>query len=107
MRGVEDFVVARNGKGRLRPQSPLEREDGGVVIVRWVGCGEVAVSEPNVTVDAKSCPVRDKGAGIENIRDALRRAAPGETPREAIAAKGFLRCDCDTVFQTEASDANC
>jgi hypothetical protein len=33
MKGVDDLVVARNGKGRLKPQSPLASEDWGVVIV--------------------------------------------------------------------------
>jgi len=33
MKGVDVFVVDLKGRGRLNPQSPLAREDWGVVIV--------------------------------------------------------------------------
>src|SRR5271168_1327481 len=85
--GVEVFVVDRRGKGRFKPQSPLESEDGGVVIVRWVGYGRVAVSELNVTVEDRSPIGRGRGAGIENNREALKRAPPGDTLRVAMAVE--------------------
>jgi hypothetical protein len=84
MKGVEVFVVDRSGSGRFKPQSPFDNEDGGVVIVRWVGCGRVAVSELKVTVEASSAVGLERGAGMENNRDALRRAPPGETLRVAM-----------------------
>lgn len=85
MTGVEVLVVERRGKLRLNPQSPLERDDRGVLMESCVGCGRVADSELNVTVEASSEAGRCRGVGIENIRDALRRAPPGETDRVAMA----------------------
>src|ERR1700734_1817376 len=85
--GVEVFVVDRRGKGRFKPQSPLESEDGGVVIVRCVGYGRVAVSELNVAVEDRSPIGRGRGAGIENNREALKRAPPGDTLRVAMAVE--------------------
>lgn len=84
MTGVEVFVVERRGRLRLNPQSPLERDEEGVLIERWVGWGRVALSELKVDCEAISEAGRCKGAGTENIRDALRRAPPGETDRDAI-----------------------
>lgn len=85
MTGVDVFVVERRGKLRLKPQSPFERDDGCVLMESWVGCGRVALSELKVTVDANSEAGRCNGAGIENMRDALRRAPPGETDRVDMA----------------------
>ena len=85
--GVEVFVVDRRGKGRFKPQSPLESEDGGVVIVRWVGYGRVAVSELFAAVEDRSPIGRGRGAGIENNREALKRAPPGDTLRVAMAVE--------------------
>ena len=84
MIGVEVFVVERRGKLRLNPQSPFERDDGGVLIESWVGCGRVALSDLKVTFSASSAAGRCSGAGIENMREALRRAPPGDTDRDAI-----------------------
>jgi len=83
--GVEVFVVDRRGNGRFKPQSPLESEDGGVVMVKWVGYGRVAVSELNVAVEDRSPIGRGRGGGIENNREALKRAPPGDTLRVAMA----------------------
>jgi hypothetical protein len=85
--GVEVLVVDRRGSGRFKPQSPLESEDGGVVIVRWVGYGRVAVSELNVAVEDRSPTGRGRGAGIENKREALKRAPPGDTLRVAMSVE--------------------
>jgi hypothetical protein len=86
MKGVDVFVVDRKGKGRLKPQSPVFRDDEGVVIDRCMGCGRVAVSESKIA-DEESAPAgRGKGGGIENTLDALSRAPPGETLRDAIVA---------------------
>lgn len=82
--GVDDLVVDRRGSDRLRPQSPLDNDEGGVVIVRCVGCGRVAELDSNLVVELKLSTGRDKGAGTENMRDALSRAAPGETLRVDI-----------------------
>lgn len=35
--GVEVLEVDLNGKGRLKPQSPLDNASGVVAIERWVG----------------------------------------------------------------------
>src|SRR5436853_7410381 len=99
MRGVDVFVVERRGRGRFKPQSPFEREDGGVVIVRWVGYGRVAVSELKVTVEASSAVGLGRGAGIEKSREALRRAPPGDTLRVAIA----FRFNCIAALILSAS----
>ena len=84
IRGVDVFVVDLRGNGRFKPQSPFESEEGGVVIVRWVGYGKVAVSELKVTVEVNSAAGFGRGAGIENSRDALSRAPPGDILRVAI-----------------------
>jgi len=86
-KGVDVFVVERRGKGRFKPQSPLQSEDGVVVMVRWVGYGRVAVSELFVAVEDSSPIGRGRGAGIENNLDALNRAPPGETLRLAMAVE--------------------
>lgn len=86
IKGVEVFVVDRRGNGRLNPQSPLARDDGSVVIERCVGCGRVAVSELNIAVTERSPIGRGNGVGIEKTLDALKRAPPGDTLREAIVA---------------------
>jgi hypothetical protein len=85
--GVEVFVVDRRGKGRFRPQSPFDSEDGGVVIVRWVGYGRVAVSELFAAVEDRSPIGRGRGTGMENNRDALKRAPPGDTLRVVMAVE--------------------
>ena len=84
MTGVEVLVVERRGRLRLKPQSPFEREDGGVLMESSTGCGRVAVSELKVTVEANSDAGRWSGAGMANILEALRRAPPGETDFVAI-----------------------
>ena len=84
MKGVDVLVVDRRGRGRLKPQSPLFREDWGVVMESWTGCGSVAVSELNIAVDERSTDGRGRGAGIENILDARKRAPPGDILRDAI-----------------------
>lgn len=79
-------MVDRRGKGRFSPQSPFESEEGGVVIVRCVGCGKVAVSELYVADESKSVAGLGRGAGIENNREARRSAPPGDTLRVAMVA---------------------
>ncbi len=37
MIGVEDLVVERRGRLRLKPQSPFEREEGGVLMESSIG----------------------------------------------------------------------
>ena len=86
MMGVDVFVVARKGKGRLKPQSPLFSDAVGVVIERWIGYGRVAVSESNVAEEESAPAGRGRGGGIENTLDARSRAPPGETLRDAIVA---------------------
>ena len=86
MKGVDVFVVARKGRGRLNPQSPFAREDWGVVIVWWIGCGSVAESEPKLACEERSPPGRGRGGGIEKTREALSRAPPGDMLRDAIVA---------------------
>jgi hypothetical protein len=86
MKGVEVFVVDRRGRGRLKPQSPRANDVWGVVIERWVGCGRVAVSELNMAVEESSPAGRGSGGGMEKIRDARKRAPPGDTLLEAIVA---------------------
>lgn len=73
-KGVDVFVVERKGSDRLRPQSPLLNEDGGVVIVRCMGCGRV----PDPAPKPEKVFAWGSGAGTANIRDALSRAPPGE-----------------------------
>lgn len=86
MRGVDDFVVDRRGKGRLKPQSPRANDACGVVIERLIGCGSVAVSDVITAVDERSVAGRGRVGGIENILDARRRAPPGDILREDIVA---------------------
>lgn len=77
-------MVVFSGKGLLKPQSPVIRDEDGVVTERCVGKGIVAVGEECLVAEEKSPGGAGMGAGIENIRDALRSAAPGETLRGVI-----------------------
>jgi len=43
--GVDVLVVDLNGSGRLKPQSPLASDEGGVVTETRTGYGRVAESE--------------------------------------------------------------
>jgi len=81
-----EMELRGRGKGRLKPQSPLARDDLGVVIERWIGCGRVAVSELKMAVEEISLDVWGRGAGMEKTLDARRRAAPGDTLRVAIVS---------------------
>ena len=91
MKGVDVFVVARNGNGRLKPQSPLFRDDCGVVIERWMGWGRVEVLELKIAVEERSLVGRGSGGGIEKTLDARRRAPPGDTLLDAIVALWRVR----------------
>lgn len=75
----------------MNPQSPTIREAGGVVTERCVGNGVVAVSDLCLVARERSVGA-DIGAGIENIRDALNSAAPGETLRAAGAVAIVQGC---------------
>jgi hypothetical protein len=90
MKGVDVFVVARKGRGRLKPQSPLAREDWGVVIVWWIGCGNVAESDVKMAWEERSLAGRGSGGGIENTLEALSRAPPGDILRDAIVASWIV-----------------
>jgi hypothetical protein len=86
MKGVEVFEVARKGRGRLNPQSPFAREDWGVVIVWWIGCGSVAESELKMACEERSPTGRGSGGGIEKTLEARSRAPPGDMLLDAIVA---------------------
>ena len=105
MTGVDDLVVERRGRLRLKPQSPFEREEGGVLTESSTGCGRVAVSELNVTTDANSDAGRRRGAGMANILEARSRAPPGETDLVAImmvaALKALVICKDQRLLRAE------
>lgn len=77
IKGVEVLEVTRTGSDRLSPQSPLVKELDGVVMVRCVGCGSVAVFDWKLTVELRSADDCARGFGTEKSLDARRRRAPG------------------------------
>lgn len=92
----------------MNPQSPLAREDCGVVIDWWIGWGRVAVSESKTAFEDRSPIGRGKGGGIENTLDARKRAPPGETLRDAIVALGrSIRLGSPAIGGLGASRSTC
>lgn len=75
-----DDLVDRAGRGRLRPQSPLKREDAGVAMAWYVGYGVVAESDERYTpVEvAVSNAGWGRGRGKEKRRDDCSSRAVGE-----------------------------
>ena len=79
-------VVVFSGSGLLKPQSPTIRDVEGVVTERCVGKLAVAELLWCFVAVVKLPGGPGIGVGIENIRDDLRSAAPGDTVAPDIAA---------------------
>jgi hypothetical protein len=86
--------MALSGRGRLRPQSPRDRDEAGAEMAWWVGYGCVAVSDVR-----RICPAVElamgaagRGGGREKRRE-LRRSLPvGELMAfDMVAAETITR----------------
>lgn len=83
------FAVDRRGKCLLKPQSPRCLNCSGAVTVCSVGNLCVAVSEKFEEADWWSAGGGGKAEGRENMRDARRRAPPGESVLPVAAMIGL------------------
>jgi hypothetical protein len=55
-----------------------------------MGCGRVAESEVKIACEERSPAGRGRGGGIEKTLEALSRAPPGDTLRDAMIASWIV-----------------
>lgn len=85
--GVDVSAVDRRGSGLFKPQSPLERDEGGVARAAWVGYGNVAES-------GALCIGLGRGGGRLKRREVRSRAAVGEeTALDDMVVVELVKCE--------------
>lgn len=79
------------GRERLSPQSPRDKDTGVVVMAACVGYGKVAVSESNMAANPRGRDGLGSGGGNEKSLEFLRRLAVGDSLPPAIVSHKLYR----------------